>query len=48
MKLFHKIAVIYFNFLKAGLNPDAGHIHILPGEFGQYLIGEGNKGLLFL
>ena len=47
MESFHKIAVSSHNILQAGPNPGAGHIHIIPGEIGQYLLGEGNKGLLF-
>ena len=47
MELFHKIAVSSLNILQAGSNPGTGHVHILPGEIGQYLRGESNKGLLF-
>ena len=47
MELFDRIYVSSLNLLQAGPNPGAGHIHILPGEIGQYLLGEGNEELLF-
>ena len=48
MESFHKIAVSSLDILQAGPNPGTGHVHILPGEIGQYLLGEGNKELFFL